>query len=77
MIDQLWKAFEAKLHPNAPQIQRDEMRKAFYCGACMLWTEMFNRISPGPAESLADMLMMDSIQKEVKDFVASLKAGKA
>ncbi len=59
-----WDKFaRAVFPPNVSEIQRTEMRRAFYAGA----------------ESILflDLMMMDNLNQELIDFAAEVKAGRA
>jgi biotin synthase-like enzyme len=62
---------------NAPQIQRQEMRRAFYAGASALFTIMTTQMTEGDEPQEADMNMMDDIHQELNDFSDAIGAGRA
>lgn len=72
-IAQAWNYFQSKVvSPSAPQIQKDEMRKAFFAGASscfdliMSFTEFPNAVSE---------LKMTELHREFENYAKMLKAG--
>jgi hypothetical protein len=54
--------------PDAPQIQIDEMRTAFFAGAQHLWASIMTIMDPGEEPTEADMRRMALIEAELKRF---------
>lgn len=72
-IEQMWDGFAKMVVPaSAPEVQRVEMRKAFYAGASALFTLMVKSMSDGPDEMPEDMALMENIQSEIDEFRAEL-----
>jgi len=53
---------------DAPQIQVDEMRMAFFGGAQHLFASIMNILDPGLEPSDADLRRMDLIDAELRSF---------
>lgn len=61
--------------PDAPQVQIDEMRMAFFAGAQHLFGSIMGILDPGDEEPTeSDMRRMDSIALELQEFVTQFKA---
>lgn len=63
----------AALPDNAPSVQLDEMRKAFFAGAAHLFSSINTILDPGEEPTDADMARMDNIHRELQAFEASLR----
>lgn len=67
-----WRAYEEMVvHPQAPDIQREECKLAFYAGAATLFYSIMIGLDPGTEPTDADMARMDAINKEVEQFAAT------
>lgn len=74
-INEKWKSFEAAVIPrNAPQVQRIEMKRAFFAGFHQCLCDL-TAISGGDEdEALASL---DRYQKEAKGFSIAIMEGGA
>ena len=59
----------AAVSRNAPQIQLDEMRTAFFAGAKHLFSSLMTVLDPDEEVTEDDMRRMDMINKELDDFI--------
>lgn len=59
---------------DAPAIQLEEMRNAFFAGAQHLFGSIMTLLDPGEEPTAADMRRMDLIDKELKAFIADFSA---
>ena len=59
----------AAVAPDAPQIQLDEMRMAFFGGAQHLFSSIISILDPGDDETPADLDRMDKIAGELQEFI--------
>lgn len=79
VVEKLWRSFQEKLlsAPDVPDIQRQEMRRAFYAGAQGLFHAMVNL--PGDGEDItdADMENMSKVQEELEAFGKAVLEGRA
>ena len=79
LIEEEWLEFSLMvMPPNAPAVQRIEMRRAFYAGAHALLCLMQQKVSAGtddPTE--ADLDMMQGLSDELAAFNAEVAAGRA
>ena len=62
------------LSPNAPQIQRDECRMAFFAGAQHLFGSIMSILEPDAEPTPADLERMSQIDAELRGFLAVFKA---
>lgn len=60
--------------PDAPQIQVDEMRMAFFAGAQHLHGTMMRVFDPGDEPTAADLKKMDQIDDELQRFIRDFNA---
>ncbi len=71
IIEAGWLALRAQAIPaDAPQIQLDEMRQAFFAGAQHLFGSIMTMLDPDSEPTERDMRRMDSIDKELQAFIA-------
>jgi hypothetical protein len=69
-----WAGFQCMCIPkNAPQIQIDEMRNAFYAGAQHLFGSIMSILGPGEEATNTDLKRMDLINKELQTFLAQFE----
>lgn len=57
------------------EVQRTEMRKAFFAGANHLFATIISMLDPGQEPTDADMGKMDLIHKELQNFQKELLQG--
>jgi hypothetical protein len=71
-IEQEWQEFEKKIMPkNAPEIQRKEMRRAFYAGA---WT-MLKLVQSLGADGIPEedaIGVLEEVDKECIEFLSQV-----
>jgi hypothetical protein len=74
LIEAGWIAMQlACIPPDAPQIQLDEMRMAFFGGAQHLFGTIMNVLDPDAEPTEADLKKMDQIDRELKTFIAEFE----
>jgi len=59
---------------NAPQVQIDEMRAAFFCGASHLFSSIMTVLDPDGEASDKDLERMSLIQEELDRFLRDYKS---
>jgi hypothetical protein len=64
----------AAIPRDAPQIQLDEMRMAFFGGAQHLFRCLMSILDPGDEPTEADYRRMELIDAELKEFIAAYSA---
>lgn len=75
-IQEKWNEFsKLVLPPGCPDVQRTEMRRAFYAGMEGFLQIMLGGMEPGPDPSANDLKMMDELDEELKDFYERMKKG--
>jgi hypothetical protein len=80
ILDAAWRSYaEAAIPIDAPDIQRVEMRRAFYGGARALFVGIMVMLDPRPdvEPTEADLRKMDAVEKELEDFARHLRQGRA
>jgi hypothetical protein len=69
-----WAGFRVMcISDNAPQIQIEEMRSAFFAGAQHLFSSIMSILDPGEDPTAADLKRMDLINKELQTFLAQFE----
>lgn len=58
---------------NAPAIQLEEMRNAFFAGAQHLFASIMAMLEPGEDATNADLTRMTQIEKELDGFIADFE----
>lgn len=72
IIEEQWMAFErAVLAPTAPEVQRTEMRKAFYAGAAVLFKVLMDLGEPEISEDVGEATL-ERIGNEIQAYAKSL-----
>lgn len=78
-LAQAWADFErAILDPsNASQVQRNEMRRAWYAGASHMLTALTAGLDPDAEPTEADLAYVSSLALELADYAEKLFTGRA
>lgn len=75
IIELGWLSLRAQVIPkDAPQIQLDEMRQAFFAGAQHLFGSLMTMPDPDSEPTECDFRRMNSIDKELQSFIAEYLA---
>lgn len=75
IIEAGWVAMRALAIPeDAPQIQLDEMRNAFFAGAQHLFASIMVVLDPGDEPTEQDLNRFDQIDAELKRFISEYSA---
>ena len=78
IIDTAWRSYAEQIIPvNAPDVQRQELRRAFYAGAASMFGGIMAMLEPGTEPTDADLENMNALQGELDQYVRDLKAGRA
>ncbi len=78
LMAEQWDQFaRAVLPPNAPAVQRQEMRRAFYAGAQGILFKVIQSFAPESEPTDADLQVMTDLERELSDFAELVKAGRA
>jgi hypothetical protein len=59
---------------DAPKIQLDEMRNAFFAGAQHVFHSIMSVLDPGGEPTDADLKRMDKIDQELRRFIDEFRA---
>jgi len=73
IIEGGWQAFCIVSLSDAMEVQRRDMRKAYYLGAQHLWASLMNILEPGAEPTAKDEQRMQLIDDELKAFVDEIK----
>lgn len=75
IIEAGWRGLKSMaIAPDAPQIQLDEMRMAFFAGAQHLFASILTVLDPGEGITDRDLKRMDRISEELAAFSAEFEA---
>lgn len=75
LIEAGWISLKLTTLPaDAPQIQLDEMRNAFFAGAQHLFGSIMGILEPDAEPTENDLKRMDLIDKELKEFIGQFSA---
>lgn len=75
-----WREYRLKVMPlDAPAIQAQECRRAFYCGAHALMGIVLHAVQGNPTDEPTerDLALMDAIATELAQFERDVRAGTA
>ena len=77
IIENSWLSYKKRVVPkDASETQIRETRIAFYAGVVTVWT-LFEKLDYSTGEpTKEDLQMLDSVDKEVKDFLATTRPKK-
>lgn len=71
-----WKSYrEDVMAGDAPPIQVQECRRAFYAGAQAFLSLLMSKLEPDAEPTEADLQMMDEIHEELQQFARAVAAG--
>lgn len=74
LIEAGWLSFRIMvIHPDAPQVQLDEMRLSFFSGAQHLFGSIMTFLESGDEPTDADLKRMEAVHQELEDFAELLK----
>lgn len=78
LMAEQWDQFaRAVLPADAPPIQKQEMRRAFYAGAESILFRVITSFAPDAEPTAEDVQMMANLDQELKDFAQLVKSGRA
>jgi hypothetical protein len=73
-----WAKFEAACFPGGVgEVQRREMRRAFYAGAQSILFRVIESFAPESEPTAEDLQIMTDLHQELSDFADDVKAGRA
>jgi hypothetical protein len=72
-----WATYAEHILPkNAPPIQVQETRRAFYAGAGAILHHILRLADPGEEPTETDLRMMDDIEVEIEEWLVDMEAGR-
>lgn len=72
-----WSTYAEHVLPaNAPPIQTQETRRAFYAGAGLLFEALANAVGPDDVSEDAGLDIMRGVDAEVRAFLRDVAAGR-
>jgi hypothetical protein len=77
LVAEKWNEFARILPPGVSKIQRDEMRRAYYCGAQDIVFGIIAAFTLDSEPTAEDVQVMEDLQRELSDFADLVKAGRA
>lgn len=78
LIDEGWRLYaEHALPTNAPRVQKQECKRAFYAGAGLLFEKLTNAVGPDDVSEDAGVAIMAGVDDEIRRFLNDVKAGRA
>ncbi len=78
IIDAAWRSYAEQIIPaNAPDVQRQECRRAFYAGAVSTFGGIMAMLDPGTEPTDADLQKMSALQEELDQYARDLESGRA
>lgn len=76
-VERMWRSYaEAVVPADAPPVQWQETRRAFYAGVKGLLTELMVGLDPDGEPTEGDLRKMSDIQDELHRFVLDVRRGK-
>lgn len=78
ILETNWQGFEAAIIPTtAPQVQREEMKKAFFGGALVVMRVIvvIDLLSDDAVSEEAGLLILQELEEELRNFAKSLPQG--
>lgn len=78
VMDTAWRSYAEQVLPiDAPDVQRQECRRAFYAGGQACLGGIMNMLDPGVDPTEADLDKMTALQGELEQFAADVAARRA
>ena len=78
LMAEQWDQFaRAVLPKDAPRVQHQEMRRAFYAGAESILFRVIQAFAPETEPTDADLQIMSDLDDELKAFTKAVKEGRA
>jgi hypothetical protein len=78
LMAEQWDHFSrAVFKPGTPDIQRWEMRRAFYAGAEAILFRVIQAFAPESEPTEEDLAVMSDLYEELQEFGKAVKAGRA
>jgi hypothetical protein len=76
-LDEEWRDFDRQcIPPTAPELQRVEMKRAWYAGAATFFS-LAGDLDSEPDATELDLAYVTSLENEIKAFAIALSEGRA
>lgn len=73
MIGEQWASYQLQVVPvEAPQVQREECKRAFYAGAQAMFSEVMTAVASDNDDAIGAALI--ALEREMRDFLRLFKA---
>jgi hypothetical protein len=76
-VAESWATFERMVIPDVSDVQRSEMRRAYYAGSFALLEVIASALSEGDETTAADEQVMVDLEVERQQYMVDLLAGRA
>ena len=78
LMAEQWDQFSRSVLPrDAPQVQRTEMRRAFYAGAQSILFRVIQALTPESEPTDKDVDLLQDVHDELKEFAKLVEQGRA
>jgi hypothetical protein len=78
LMGEQWDSFaRAIFNKDTPDVQRREMRRAFYAGGEAILFKILTEFAPDAEPTEADLQIMDDLHKELLEFGKLMQQGRA
>jgi hypothetical protein len=78
LMAESWDDFARSVfHDNIPEIQRREMRRAFYAGAHAILFKVIDSLAPESEPTAEDLDIMSNLHNELLEFATAVAEGRA
>jgi len=74
LVEAGWQAYRSFMNPDAPEIQFEECRTAFFAGAQHLFGSLISMLDPGNENTAKDIERMTQINAELAAFAVTFAA---
>jgi hypothetical protein len=75
LILEQWNEFSKLIPKNAPEVQRKEMKRAFYFGAQSILFKVIAVLAPESEPTQEDIQIMVDLDQELQEFAKRLNQG--
>jgi len=78
LMAEQWNEFSRQIiHKDAPEIQKREMRRAFYAGAQSILFRVIESFAPESEPTDEDLKIIEDLHQELQDFAKRVQQGLA
>ncbi len=77
-LAEAWESYQTRILPTeAPPVQIQECRRAFYAGAAALFETLMAGLEPGTDPTPRDLTLVDGLADELRTMVLDVAQGRA